>query len=276
MPITEPVRIMLGCQTYTWEMLGDGYQDGPDRLLEMIAAAGYTGIEITDRMIGHYTGRPAAFGEALAAHGLTLVAYAVGSSSGFTETAMLDTDLQAAERAIAFAASFPGTVVSFGSATSISSGTLDEKFATAARFYNAAGQLGTKAGVRVTVHPSSHYNTLLFSRPDYDRIFAMIDPALIGWVPDTGHILRGHPDLLDTLRRYQDRICYIHLKDVDANGNWAMLGRGICDIPAVTEIARRAPQFNGWLVVEEESALAALDPKEAVKQNRLYLRRYGF
>src|SRR5271163_1813866 len=122
----------LGCQTYTWEMLGDGYQGGPDRLLEMIAATGYAGIEITDRMIGHYARRPQASSTALADHGLTLVAYAVGSSSGVTEPAMLDADLTEAERAIGFAAEFPGALVSFGSATVMSPGTLDEKFAVAA------------------------------------------------------------------------------------------------------------------------------------------------
>jgi sugar phosphate isomerase/epimerase len=256
-------------------MLGDGYRDGPDHLLETIAAAGYAGIEITDRMIGHYAARPQAFAAALASHGLSLVAYAVGSSSGFTEPALLAADLAAAERAIAFAASFPGALVSFGSATRMSPGDLDEKFAAAAAFYNAAGERGLRAGVGVALHPSSHHDTLLASRADYDRIFALTDPALIGWVPDTGHILRGHADMLDTLRSYRDRIRYIHLKDVDADDAWAMLGQGICDIPAVMEVAATAPQFNGWLVIEEESAEAAADPARAVALNRARMRDYG-
>ena len=42
----------------------------------------------------------------------------------------------------------------------------------AAEFYNKAGERGRKAGVQVAVHPSSHHNTLLFDRADYDRIMA--------------------------------------------------------------------------------------------------------
>jgi sugar phosphate isomerase/epimerase len=265
----------LGCQTYTWEMLGDAYRDGPDRLLEMIAAAGYAGIEITDRMIGHYAGRAAAFASALAGHGLSLVAYAVGSDSGFTEPTKLASDLAAAERAIAFAAAFPSALVSFGSATVMSPGPAEDKFAAAAAFYNAAGERGARAGVDVALHPSSHHNTLLATRADYDRIFAMTDPASIGWVPDTGHILRGHEDMLDTMRTYRDRIRYVHLKDVDAAGAWAMLGHGVCNIDAVMKVAAEAPRFSGWLVVEEESDQAAAEPQAAVRLNRDLMRRYG-
>jgi inosose dehydratase len=265
----------LGCQTYTWEMLGAAYRDGPDRLLEMIAASGYAGIEITDRMIGHYAGRADAFASALAGHGLSLVAYAIGSDSGFTEPSMLAADLAVADRAIAFAGAFPGALVSFGSATIMSPGPLGDKFAAAAAFYNAAGERGIAAGVEVALHPSSHHNTLLASREDYDRIFAMTDPARIGWVPDTGHILRGHQDMLETMRTYRERIRYIHLKDVDAAGAWAMLGHGVCDIGAVIALAAEAPRFNGWLVIEEESGQAAADPQAAVRLNRDLMRRYG-
>jgi inosose dehydratase len=270
----DETALRLGCQTYTWEMLGAGYTGGPDELLSAISAAGYAGIEITDRMIGHYAGRPEAFAAALADHHLALVAYAVGSDSGFTEPAMLEADLAMAEKAIAFAAAFPGALVSFGSATKMSPGPAEEKFNAAAVFYNAAGARGAAAGVEVALHPSSHHNTLLATREDYERVFAMTDPGLIGWVPDTGHIIRGHPDILATMRRYRDRIRYIHLKDVKDDGSWAMLGKGVCDIDAVIDIARTSPNFNGWLVVEEESAQAAADPRAAVKANRDVMRRH--
>ena len=87
--------------------------------------------------------------------------------------------------------------------------------------------MGKVSGVDIAVHPSSHHNTLLFDRADYNRIFSLIDKNLVGWVPDTGHILRGHEDILDTLRTYQDRIRYLHLKDVDANGQMGHAWQGL-------------------------------------------------
>ncbi len=267
----KPLKV--GCQTFTWEMLGERWRGTADDLLDAIAGAGYAGIEITDTMIGGYEGQPEAFAKALAARDLTLVAYACGSRSGFTEAAALAEDLRMAERAIGFARAFPDAHVSFGSATLMSAGPRAVKFVTAARFYNGAAELGLKAGVPVAVHPSSHHDTLLFTREDYDELFARLDPG-VGWVPDTGHILRGGQDILDTLRTYRDRIRYLHLKDVDAAGHWQMLGQGLCDTTAVVDAVRAAPAFNGWLVLEEESEAAARDPAAAVATNRATMRQF--
>jgi len=273
MSMTKDLKV--GCQTFTWEMLGNAFTGGPDDLLRAISQGGYSGIEITDTMIGHYAGKPAEFAAALKDNGLTLVSFAMGSKSGFTVKEEIHADLETTQRWIDFAAAFPGAMISIGSATVVSEGPRDEKFAIAAEFYNRAGALGKTSGVDVAVHPSSHHNTLLFDRKDYDRIFSLLDKNLVGWVPDTGHILRGHDDMLDTLRTYQERIRYLHLKDVDANDTWAMLGKGICDTPAVIGIVAAAPRFNGWLVLEEESDTAAADPAAAVKVNRQTMRRYG-
>lgn len=264
--------LKVGCQTFTWEMLGNRWSGGPDDLLDAIAGAGYAGIEITDTMIGDYFGRPAAFASALKSHGLTLVAFACGSDSGFTEPSALAGDLASVDRALEFVAEFPAALLSYGSATIMSPGPLDDKFKVAADFYNGAGERGKRAGVRVALHPSSHHNTLLGTRADYDRIMALTDPALIGWVPDTGHILRGRMDILDTIRTYLGRVRYLHLKDVDANGDWAMLGQGVCDTPAVVNVIASAPNFNGWLVLEEESDTAAADPAAGVRRNRETMR----
>jgi len=267
--------IKAGCQTYTWEMLGNSWTGGPDDLLTAIADGGYAGIEITDTMIGHYAERPAEFASALEDKGLALVAFAMASKSGFTVKDEIPNDLDTARRCIDFVAMFPGALLSLGSATLVSDGARADKFEISAEFYSKAGELGKAAGVDIAIHPSSHHNTLLFDRADYDRIFSLVDEDLVGWVPDTGHILRGHPDMNDTLRTYSNRIRYLHLKDVDAAGQWAMLGEGVCDIQAVIDICAAAPCFNGWLVLEEESDAAAANPAWAVKTNRETMRRYG-
>ncbi|RYC30399.1 sugar phosphate isomerase/epimerase [Lichenibacterium minor] len=269
------MEFKAGCQTFTWEMLGASWTGGADDLLSAIAGAGYAGIEITDTMIGRYGDRPDEFRKALDAHGLTLVSYACGSESGFTEPDALAADLAMAEGAIRFAGAFPGALVSFGSATVMSGGPRRGKFEAAARFYNEAAARGERAGVSVAVHPSSHHDTLLFTREDYDTLFGMLDPLAVGWVPDTGHIIRGGQNILDTLRHHRDRIRYLHLKDVDREGRWQMLGSGACDVATVLALVAAAPRFNGWLVVEEESDEAGRDPAAAVARNRRTLATFG-
>ncbi len=258
----------IGCQTYTWEMLGDKWRGNAGDLLAAIGGAGYAGIEITDRMIGNYAGRAKEFALALKPHGLDLIAFAWASPSGFTESAAFDSDLAAAGKALDFVAHFPGAILALGSATIMTPGTREAKFAAAGKIYNAIGDMGRSRDVPVAFHPSSHHNTLLGSRADYDRIMTLTDPDVIGWVPDTGHILRGGMDMFDTLQTYLGRVRYLHLKDVDAGGRWQMLGEGVCDIRAVIDLLGQSPNFNGWLVLEEESETAAADPAAAVRRNR--------
>jgi inosose dehydratase len=258
----------IGCQTYTWEMLGQEWSGTTDDLLDAISAGGYAGIEITDRMIGSYANRPDAFSKALRARGLELVAFACASPSGFTENDCLADDLAMVDQALRFLSAFPGAVLSLGSATITTPGEVIGKFQTAAKFYNSAGERGARNGITVAFHPSSHHNTLLGTRGDYDRIMGLTDPAIVGWVPDTGHILRQSHDMFDTLRAYLPRIRYLHLKDLDARGKWSMLGAGVCDTKAVVDLIATAPNFTGWLVLEEESDIAAQNPAEAVQKNR--------
>jgi inosose dehydratase len=260
--------LKIACQTYTWEMLGQKWTGTTDDILAAISNAGYAGIEITDRMIGTYAGKSIEFAKALKTRGLALVAYACASPSGFTNDDAIASDLAMVENALRFVGEFPGAVLSLGSATITSPGRRNEQFQTAARFYNSAGALGRQVGVPVAFHPSSHHNTLLGTRADYDRIMQLTDPALIGWVPDTGHILRQPHDMIDTVRTYLPRVRYLHLKDVDENGQWRMLGDGICDTKAVVGLVATAPDFTGWLVLEEESDTAAQNPEHAIQQNR--------
>ena len=109
---------------------------------------------------------------------------------------------------------------------------LDRKIGLAAEFYNEVGRRGRRIGVDVAFHPHSHHGSILESRGEYDKVMALTDPDLVKWNPDTGHIVRGGQNLLDTLSAYGGRIRHVHLKDANAANEWVALGKGVCDIPA--------------------------------------------
>jgi inosose dehydratase len=92
-----------------------------------------------------------------------ITSFAFGSKRGFTLREEIASDLKTAERWIGCVAQFPGALVS-GSATIVSEGQREDKFAVAAEFYNKAGEIGRKRHVDIAVHLSSHHNTLLFNR----------------------------------------------------------------------------------------------------------------
>ena len=62
---------------------------GVTDLLDWIAQAGYTGIEITNYMIGEFAARPQEFAQELRARNLSLAAFAYSASDGFSDPALL-------------------------------------------------------------------------------------------------------------------------------------------------------------------------------------------
>ena len=268
-------RIKVACQTYTWEMLGPEWKGKVTDILDWIAAAGYAGIEITNRMIGEFTDRPRDFRGELSTRGLELAAFAYSSASGFTDAARWDADWAEARRIIDFLSHFPQPRLGLGGASNPSRQEAREKLDQAIRFYNEVGRLAARAGVAVNVHPHSHHGSLLETAEEYQYLLDHLDPAYVSFGPDTGHIVRGGQDLLACLRTHLPRITHLHLKDVTAESEWAALGEGICDFPAVMALLE-AGGYGGWVVAEEESEAARRDGVAAIAKNRAYLRSIGY
>jgi len=68
-------------------------------------------------------------------------------------------------------------------------------------------------GLAIAFHP--HADSHVGYQPDIERFLAETDPALVPLCLDTGHVSYYGGDNLDLIRRYPERIGYLHLKQVD-------------------------------------------------------------
>jgi sugar phosphate isomerase/epimerase len=266
--------IRVGCQTYTWEMLGPAWKGKVTDILDQVAGAGYAGIEITNTMIGEFAGRPQAFAGELAGRGLELAAFAY-AATGFTDRARREEDLAGARKAIEFVRHFPKPRLGLGGAASSSGKRSKELLDQAISFYLEVGRLGADAGVSVNVHPHSHFGSLLETAEEYAYLLDRLDPRWLSFGPDTGHIIRGGQDALACIGKYIGRISHLHLKDVTAEGEWRALGEGTCDFRGILGLLESAG-FDGWVVAEEESEDARRDGAAAIRRNRSYLKSAGY
>ena len=267
--------IRVACQTYTWEMLGEAWTGSVDDLLIWIAESRYAGIEITNNMIREYADRPRDFAVALERHNLQLAAFAYSAPSGFTDASAWDSDIAGAVRTIDFLTHFTEPRLGLGGAASPTSDTRRHKLDQAIRFYNEAGRLAMARGVSANVHPHSHFGSLLESADDYQYLIDRLDPAVVSFGPDTGHIVRGGQDLLQCLSTHLGRITHLHLKDATADHTWIGLGEGMCDFRGVFALLE-ANGYTGWVVAEEESETARRNGIHAIHWNRSYLRSLGY
>ncbi len=151
-----------------------------------------------------------------------------------------------------------------------------------------------ETGLRSVFH---HHCAGYVETPDeIARLLDRTDDDLVGLVFDTGHYAFASgaetgEQVTAGLRRFADRVWYMHFKDYDAGigdrsraeewdyfravgeGVFCELGQGIVDFPAVTAWMR--DNYEGWLCVEQDVLPGMGDPKESAARNRTYLRGIG-
>lgn len=262
----------IGCQTYSWEMLGAEWQGTPDQILDAVASAGYAGVEFSNHMIGAYLVKPDLFAQALAQRGLAFAAFAY-ARAGFSDPSQEIEDLAGADEALRFVSHF-GVPLCLGGPSSPDRSNREAKLAQAVRFYREVARRAQASGISLVIHPHSHYTSLVLTAVEYDQLLEAVAPLGIGFNPDTGHILRGGQNVMDCLKRHRSLIRHVHIKDVDANGNWVPLGQGITPLAELLAWLE-SDGYSGWVVIEEESGAVRPEPSTAIATNRQTLRTFN-
>jgi inosose dehydratase len=147
-----------------------------------------------------------------------------------------------------------------------------------------------RTGLRTVFHP--HCGGYVETPREIEALMSRTDPARLGLVLDTGHIVYGGGDPLNVFKTHRDRVWHVHFKDCDAKvaalareqklGYLAAvrkqlfceLGEGVVNFPAVTA-ALHAASYNGWIVVEQDVFPGYGSPKESATKSRHYLRSLG-
>jgi inosose dehydratase len=130
-------------------------------------------------------------------------------------------------------------------------------------------------GLTLALHP--HAGTLIETAEQVERALEVVE---VGWCLDTGHLTIGGADPVEFARTHGDRIVHAHLKDVDArvaadfregrrslvdatrNGLFLPLGKGDARIAEVMD-ALQAHGYDGWLVLEQDTAITVEEPTVA-------------
>ncbi|MBS5150715.1 MAG: TIM barrel protein [Butyricicoccus pullicaecorum] len=147
-------------------------------------------------------------------------------------------------------------------------------------------------GVRPVIHP--HAGGYIEFADEIEKVVWDIPYELAGLCLDTGHLYYSHMDPVEYLKKYADRLDYVHFKDVnetvyrqvlgehirffDGCGKGAMcpIGTGSLDYPAIKQTLEEIG-YNGYITIEQER-----DPRNAdmslrdVKASVDYLKSVGY
>ncbi len=137
-------------------------------------------------------------------------------------------------------------------------------------------------GIKTSVHP--HVNTFFMFEEDIDYVMQNTDKDLIYLAPDTAHIAAAGADPVEIIKRYADRVNFVHLKDYKfgdevTDSGWVdsgvpimtcfhELGKGTVNFPEVFKVLDSV-NYTGPLCVELDKP--PVSNKESAKNNYDYL-----
>jgi inosose dehydratase len=260
--------IRFGYAAITWGK--DGKQ-----AIEDISAAGFPGIQLrTDAVTGF---QPAQLRETLEQHKLTFVALSSGE-------VLIDPAVEAEQIAKHTAnaqflrdsgglylqildqlKTYPRTVTP---AEGVRLG----------RLLTVIGKRTADLGVPLAYH--NHMNTISEHPANLDIVMENSDPKYVKLLVDTAHSVAGGGDPVVAIRKYHDRMIFLHLKDlvdIPMSGKdkypfkFVELGRGRVDLlPVFAELEK--VKFQGWAVIELDRVPDdSTTPKKSAIISRKYL-----
>ncbi|MEM7218699.1 MAG: sugar phosphate isomerase/epimerase [Pseudomonadota bacterium] len=131
-----------------------------------------------------------------------------------------------------------------------------------------AGELCAARGIRFGYHNHDWELSPVDGVVPYERMLARIAPELMAMQIDVYWITKGGREPLEFLRAHPGRFSTMHLKDIDATGDFADVGDGMIDFPTVTRAALTAG--TRYFFVERDNPPA---PMQTAQRAYDYLTR---
>ena len=261
-------NIQYGCQFYTWQMSGEKYIGKMPHILEIVNKAGFAGIEPDISMMGPYFDSADLMKKLLDKESLQLGALCFARDwRGPKED---DEERQAADKLLDYMKNFPETHLMLCQKHGSDRFDLEQRQQNCIACINDLAKRAADRGIASSIHPNSPQGSIFRIEDDYKILMDGIDTAVLGYCPDSGHILNGDMDVYAIFETYMSLIKHVHLKDINTDGQWAPMGQGITDFPRLHQMLHDA-NYKGWVMIEEESTLAETDPDGATRTNGKYL-----
>jgi len=220
-------------------------------------------------MLGSFASEPARFRDCLQSHGVTLGALALvcdwlNPKETAEEMALADSTIAMLQEY------FPECVLVLCQMPGADRQNLAERQKNALACLNEVGARAQAAGIVSAFHPNSPPGSIFRIEEDYKVLLDGLAGGVVGFAPDAGHIAKGGMDPVEIFREASARIRHVHFKDMTPDGKWIEMGRGCIDFHGLVHVLKKV-DYKGWIMVEDESALAEIDPDAATLLNGKYI-----
>ncbi|MCM3194864.1 sugar phosphate isomerase/epimerase family protein [Priestia megaterium] len=256
----------LGYQTNTWggvvghpagvTSIKDLYylaNGSTEEALKDIAEVGYKGFEMFDGNLMEFKDRKEEFRALLNRYSLDFIGVYTGGNFIFPD--ILEEELLKIDEVAALASELGAQHLVIGGGAIRANGVLESDYADLGNALNRVVVIAEKYNLIPSYHP--HLGTNVEAPDQLDKLMAL---TTINLCPDTAHIEAGGGDPVEVIKKYADRIKYIHFKDY-YNGEFLPLGEGHQKFDQMIQVLDGIG-YDEWLTVELDSYN---DPKKGAE-----------
>lgn len=296
-------RLLLGSCPDSW---GVWFADDPlqtpwQRFLDELAEVGYEWLELGP--YGYLPPDPARLAEELSSRGLQVAGGTMHGHSGLHRAEEYPKILAATRRVAELTAALGAKHLVFvpvpgyrddRTGAYLAPAELDmAEWKTLVAATTELGRVvGEEYGLRLQFHP--HADSHVETQEQTERFLQDTDPAYVSLCLDTGHLAYRRADSVSIIRRFPERVGYVHIKQMDpaivdraeredlAFGQAVAIGasceppQGLPDIPTVVEALQAIDDAELFVVVEQDMYPVDFDvPKPVAARTRTYLRGVG-
>lgn len=197
----------------------------------------------------------------LARYGAGMMSVCVGANFIYPDA--LEDEMFHMETVAALAEQVGVSYVAFCGGAIRGKGVQTGDYALLAKGLKEAEKVFAAHGIEASYHP--HLGSMAEKPEQIDRLFSVSDIKIC---PDLAHLAAGGGDPLEIVKKYYDRISFVHLKDLDENG-FAPLGTGHVDVEGVLRFLKEKGYAGDYLV---EADGFAGDPEEACRTSYRFLQ----
>lgn len=210
-----------------------------EETISKIAEIGYQAIEMFDGNICRYEKTPDVLRDILAKNKVSLLGVYIGANFIYKDA--LEDELYRIDKVAALAKEVGAKHIVLGGGAIRGKGIQATDYDLLSEGLNQANEIIKGYGLIASYHP--HLGSLVEKPEQIDKLFALTD---IPFCPDIAHLVAGGSDALQLVKKYYDRIHYIHLKDLKDN-EFVPLGKGNIDLNSIISFMKEKDYQGDWL-----------------------------
>ena len=262
-------NIRFGLQTYSWQMSYEKYRGRIDHIADIGEAAGFIGMEAEVCMLDALFPHVEQVRGIMERHHMQFAALALPLN--WLEPRETEEERALADKAIRFVREMgAGCILALCHLPQKDRSELETRQKNQVACITEVARRAADAGVRTGFHPNSSDGSAFRTREDYDILLNAIANTPLGYAPDAGHIAHGGMNPLEIIRTYREKVVHMHFKDMARDGSWQSMGEGCIDFPGIVRFMDQTG-YDGWIMVEEESDKAVVDPDAVTLANGKYI-----